>query len=361
MSEFIPTPLTNRGVVRTRDNDNELLRTLVDWLQITLKDVSPKMICDDLLRIPFNMMKEDNGGGTNGYHALYRFDNIRVMEASGQNVGNGYQVYMTGTGCRNYELILQANNETWFDLFQRILDFGANVPRMDLAVDDFKTYFYVGKLIKLAKSGRVVSRLRVGSETGGFTLQDGTKKGSTLYLGSHKSLVFFRFYEKNYEQAEKFGLDESERLPKWNRYEVVLRQEKAVLTVKQLVKQRSMQEVVMGIFKTSMRFVNVNPEDSNRRRWDTWEPWEWFLKDIKNVSLSVDPKEMTLEDFFGWLHVSIAPSLRVVYEIDKMLGTDYLFSMIENAKLKKKHEEMIDRFSAQLSLNHFGKDALVGD
>lgn len=362
MSEANNTPLTNRGVIRTSDKEESFLRVLVDWLQITVKNyVSPEVICEELLRIPFELMKDDPGAGVKGYRALYCFDNIRLLQAGGENAGNGYQIYLSGTGCRNYEMILQANKETWFDLFGRIIEFEANVPRLDLAIDDFKTYFKVSKLIRLSKAGRIVTRLKKGSDVGGFVLKDGSKMGDTLYLGSRNSLTVFRFYEKNYEQAEALQLDKDEMIPKWNRYEVELHQSKAMKIIQELLKKDSLEDVVMGIFKSSMRFVNVNAEDSNKRRWETWEPWEWFLQGVQGVDLSIEAKEVTLDDFFGWLHKSIAPSLKVVSEIDNLLGTNYLWSMIEEAELKKKHFSMIERFSSQLEREtYFEEKQLVG-
>ncbi|MEL5938191.1 replication initiation factor domain-containing protein [Tetragenococcus halophilus] len=363
MSEANNTPPTNRGVTHTRGKNEPELRILVDWLQITVKDhFSPEVICEDLLCIPFTLMKDDLDPGIKNYRALYRFDNIRLLKASGKNAKNGYQIILSGTGCRNYESILQANKETWFDLFGRIIEFEANVPRLDLAIDDFKTYFRVGKLIRLSKAGRVVTDLKKGSDVGGFSLKDGSKMGDTLYLGSRSSLVFFRFYEKNYEQASEFQLDKKEMIPKWNRYEVELKQKKAMKVIRELLEKGSLDDVVKGIFKGYMRFVNENPEDSNKWRWKTWEPWEWFLKDVEEIDLSIEAKEVALEDFFGWLHKSIAPSLKVVSEIDKLLGTNYLESLVNEAELKKKHYSMIERFSSQLEREaYFEEQRLVGE
>ncbi|EQC95097.1 hypothetical protein LLT3_14670 [Lactococcus cremoris subsp. cremoris TIFN3] len=56
-----------------------------------------------------------------------------------------------------------------------------------------------------------------------------TNKGSTLYFGSRQSSLFFRFYEKDWEQAQARGVsvDEIHQTDGFkNRFEIVLRKEK---------------------------------------------------------------------------------------------------------------------------------------
>jgi len=42
------------------------------------------------------------------------------------------------------------------------LSYGVNFPRIDLAIDDRKTYFKIAKLARLAREGLIVTRMRVG-------------------------------------------------------------------------------------------------------------------------------------------------------------------------------------------------------
>ncbi|MGL9970950.1 replication initiation factor domain-containing protein [Enterococcus sp. DIV1420a] len=346
MSEANNAPTTNRGAVRTKENFP--LRVLIDWCQVTVKDMDIQSICNELLNIPFELMSEDEGKGIKGYHASYCYDDIRILESSGKNVDNGIQLLMSGTGCRNYEIFLEANNETWFDFLERVLYYGFNVPRIDLAIDDYKTYFKISTLKRMAKKGYTVSSSEVGSENNSFILKDGENKGETLNVGSRSSDLFMVFYEKNYEQEYKFNLEE--KLPKWNRYEMRFRQGKAMAVVRELVKTRRVDEVAFSVLNQEIRFV-VPPKDStdsNKRRWGVWQPWAWFMKDVNKLKLSIDPQEKTFERLFMWLFKSVAPSLWVLREIDRLSETQQLKWLIDNAHIEKKHQKMVEMYAKQI-------------
>lgn len=342
-------PSTNRGVERTTKN---YLTALIDWCQITIKDVTPSIIADDILRIPSMLMRNDVRGGMKGYRALMCFDDIRVFEPSGGNLDNGYQILMTGQGCRNYEKFLETNEETWYDFLERVLQYNINFPRIDLAIDDRKTYFSISKLTTLAKNGLAVSRLKIGSDQGSFQLRSKKKLGDTLNFGSRSSELFMTFYEKNYEQAQKLGLSEDEIEPKWNRYELKFRQKKAVKIVHEIVARREVFSIALEVLNDSLRFVR-KPKDStdtNVRRYPVWEPWAWFMKDVATLHLTMEPKFKDYYERLEWLQIWIAPTLRVYYEIDKKRGTDVVQKLIDNAKMADKHIKMIDDYMNQLNV-----------
>jgi phage replication initiation protein len=352
MSEANNTPSTNRGVKCANEETSDL-RFLIDWCQVTVKNMDAEMICTELLNIPFQLMKADIRVGIKGYHSSYCYDDIRILESSGINQENGIQLLMSGQGCRNYEMFLEANDETWFDFFDRVVAFNFNVPRLDLAIDDFKTYFKISKLIKLAKSGQIVTRLKGGRSNDSFTLKDGEKKGDTLYLGSRSSGLNIRFYEKNYEQAEKLGLDKDDILPKWNRYELELRQEKATVAMKELCKSRDVSAVSLGILQESMRIVRPTGNDADRRRWQLWEPWAWFMTDVKGLKLSIEPEEKNFLDFYGWMLSSIAPSLWILDNVGKKKGYDFISELIKLANITKKHEKIVEGYCLQIDMESY--------
>ncbi|MGY3779307.1 replication initiation factor domain-containing protein [Isobaculum melis] len=337
------TPPTNRGVIGENEKDTNYLAALIDWCQITVQDVSPEMIANDILKIPFQLMKNDLRGGTRGYKALLCFDDIRVMEGV-VNTENGYQILLTGQGCRNYEKFLIANNETWFDFFKRTLTYNVNFPRVDIAIDDRKTYFKISKLIQLSKAGLVVSKLRDGIEHGSFKLKDGQRKGQTIDFGSRKSQFFMTFYEKNYEQAEKLGLDETEIAEKWNRYELKFRQERAVRLVQELVARQEVFTIAMEILNENIRFVR-KPNDSKLtdiKKYPLWQPWAWFMSDVKKLNLCMRPEAKNYFTMLNWIKVSVAPTLKILKIIDDVTGKNELDSLIDGAKFSEKHEKLLE-------------------
>lgn len=350
-------PITNRGVKRTNDagevtcTDLEHLTVMLDWCQITVKDVTPDVIAEKILRIPYWLMEGDFRGGIKGYGPLMCYDDIRVFEARGKNKANGYQILMAGKGCRNYERFLEANNETWYDFFERLDSYNVSYPRIDVAIDDRKTYFKIEKLARLARENMAVTRMQIGDSHVGFDLNGNRKRGDTLYIGSRSSEFYVCFYEKGYEQAEKLGKEVDEH---WNRYELRFRQERAVNFVNALRERKDISSVAMEVLNESIRFVK-KPEhssDTNRRRYPLWEPWAWFMRDVKKLKLTTKPETRDYYDRLNWLKMSVLPTLKAYMKIDELMGTSVIEDAIRETKLDKKHLWIIESCVKQLSLEH---------
>ena len=86
--------------------------------------------------------------------------------------------------------------------------------------------------------------------------------GKSLYIGSKNSDFRIIFYEKGYEQAEKFG---KELDINWNRYELRFCKKKAVRLVQELLKDRNVARVAMSVLNDKVRFLQ-NPENSSVTR-----------------------------------------------------------------------------------------------
>lgn len=347
MSNEIFPPITNRGVSRAKMES--YLSALIDWCQITIKDVTPHTIAEEILRIPYELMREDKRKGIKGYRALMCFDDIRVLESGGGNADNGYQLLMSGQGCRSFEKYLEINNETWFDFFERVLTYNVNFPRVDLAIDDRKTYFKISTLKKMAKNGLVVSRSHIGSGNDSFALKDGDPRGDTLNIGSRSSEVFLTLYEKNFEQENKLNLSSDEKLEKWNRYELKFRQKKAVAVVHELVKRREVFSTAIEYLNATVRFV-TKPEgstDNDKRRWPLWAPWAYFMKDIKKLKLVIEPRFKSYEVSYNWLARSVAPTLWLFWKLDEHFGTAILWKLITEATINDSHVQLFEEFVKQ--------------
>lgn len=349
MSEAISTPLTKRGVIGEEDT-KEHLTALIDWCQITVHDVSPEIIANDILRIPYRLMSNDQRGGIRGYQSAVCFDDIRVLQGL-ENTENGFQILMAGKGCRNFEKFLEANEETWFDFFERCLTYNVNFPRIDLAIDDRKTYFKIPKLIQLSKKGLAVSKLRNASEHGSFKLKSGEHRGATINFGSSSSQFFMVFYEKNYERAEALQLEKEDIEEKWNRYELRFRQKRAVRLVHELVARREVFTCAMEILNENIRFARVpkGSEDKALKDCPLWEPWAWFMEDVKKLNLCVQPEAKNYFTMMNWIKVSVAPTLKILKIIDEIMGTDELNDIIDNAKFSEKHEKLLEECVKQVS------------
>lgn len=322
---------TNRRVTRQKNN----LTALIDWCQITVKDVDLFTVITDILKIPLSLMELQNKGkGIAGHELVAGFDNIKILKPTGKIQYNGFQILMSGSGCRNYENFLVINKETWFDFFARVCQYHVNFPRIDLAIDDHKPYLNIPELIRLTKQGLISSQLRNYSENASGELSESipVHKGNTLYLGSSNSDFRIVFYEKGYEQAEKFG---KELDPNWNRYELRFRQERANKVVQELIARRDVAEIAMSVLNGKIRFLEQpeNKSTSRKRLYPTYPPWELFMQDIEKIKLTIQPQKKTLNSIWNWLESSVAPSLKLFSEIGELDNCDYIQVLIEQAKM----------------------------
>ena len=74
---FLPElPYTNRGVIRQKEE----LSALIDWCQITIKEVPLEAVIEDVLRIPLELMTVTGyEKGIAGHEVVAIFDNIKVL------------------------------------------------------------------------------------------------------------------------------------------------------------------------------------------------------------------------------------------------------------------------------------------
>ncbi len=322
---------TNRRVTRQKNS----LTALIDWCQITVKDVDLFTVITDILKIPLSLMELQNKGkGIAGHELVAGFDNIKILKPTGKMQYNGFQILMSGSGCRNYENFLVINKETWFDFFARVCQYRVNFPRIDLAIDDHKPYLNIPELIRLTKQGLISSQLRNYSENASGELSESipVHKGNTLYLGSSNSDFRIVFDEKGYEQVEKFGKELDRN---WNRYELRFRQERANKVVQELIARRDVAEIAMSVLNGKIRFLEQpeNKSTSRKRLYPTYPPWELFMQDIEKIKLTIQPQKKTLDSIWNWLESSVAPSLKLFSEIGELDNCDYIQVLIEQAKM----------------------------
>ncbi|MCG4501576.1 replication initiation factor domain-containing protein [[Ruminococcus] torques] len=322
---------TNRRVTRQKNN----LTALIDWCQITVKDVDLFTVITDILKIPLSLMELQNKGkGIAGHELVAGFDNIKILKPTGKIQYNGFQILMSGSGCRNYENFLVINKETWFDFFTRVCQYHVNFPRIDLAIDDHKPYLNIPELIRLTKQGLISSQLRNYSENASGELSESipVHKGNTLYLGSSNSDFRIVFYEKGYEQVEKFGKELDRN---WNRYELRFRQERANKVAQELIARRDVAEIAMSVLNGKIRFLEQpeNKSTSRKRLYPTYPPWKLFMQDIEKIKLTIQPQKKTLDSIWNWLESSVAPSLKLFSKIGELDNYDYIQALIEQAKM----------------------------
>nr|WP_281284309.1 replication initiation factor domain-containing protein [Shouchella miscanthi] len=314
------------------------LTAMMDYVRVSFKTHDVDLILEKVVHLKKAYMQELESGFY-GYIGTFQLDQIKVFYSKPGD-SRGILVEMSGKGCRQFETFLKARNKTWFDFFQDCLNLNGKFSRVDIAIDDRKTYFTVPYLLEKVQNGEAISRFRKSDFNGSVSIKDGSNGGTTLYFGSKKSETYLCFYEKNYEQAEKYDIP-IEDMDEWNRYELRMKNERAQKAILSLMKTNQFLDIAMQVVNNYIRFADKD-NDKPRSKWETSQFWQDFIGDFGRLSLLMSPEEEFYEKTKRWLGNSCAPSMKMVLEADQVLGTNQLSDMVTNAEMTKKQEKMLD-------------------
>lgn len=340
--EFMPAPpATNRGAQSTRKRQkSKWLRACVDWVSFTFF----RLEMDDIFGL-FLFDKDefvDLESGGYGYSFTKVCGHIKVYYSL--KAEKGIHVVFSGQGCRQYEA--RKNKREWSQIFLLAFDLGANIPRLDVTVDDFKTYFKLKRLVGKMNKGEVVMKFK-SWEPREKKKSDGTSKGITIEYGSKMSDIFLIMYEKDKEREAK---GEEYQLPEgaggWNRLEFRLRNERAMVAAWWIANGHCVGELVVGMLNHYVRFVD-RTDDKNKSRWPTSSFWKKFIKDVEPVRLTQIGIERSLRK--GIDHIS--RQNRLLAAIVEGEGMELIEKMIEEGRKRLRPEDiqMIESYKKSLA------------
>ena len=186
---------------------------------------------------------------------------------------------------------------------------------------------------KVYKKYVTFARLKVWNHIGGGNLNatssEEEQQGISLYFGSRKSNMFFNFYEKRYEFAQKEGISVEEALEifgVWNRYEIRLSQAKAQLLVEHFVDGQDLGNLARGLINQEMMVYE------GIGKYGAYLPdkkWQAMFGSAEPLKLTVKPEPYSIDRTVRWLLYQVSNSLAYVEEADKIMNTEYL-KMIQN-------------------------------
>lgn len=326
-------------------NQEKELDAVIDWVQVTLKELSIIEIIENLLQFDKELMTYENRGRFR-YAGKWAFGGIEILVPPKDYPEMGFHIYMTGSACRSFEIYLNTQKRTWFDFFKDCLTYGGKFTRLDIAVDDRKPYFQIRELGKKMDKQECVSKFRNWTFIDGGTTT-GEKTGCTVNLGARESSCAMVFYEKNYEQSRKSGLP-VEAFGAWNRYEVRLRQDAATNCVQKLVDRESICFIGLEIMNYYIRITDRSNTDENRARWKTWGPWAQFIDGIGQLKLSMRPAPRTLDQKKQWIEKYVAPTLKMIQIADNHTGEEFIKITLEETILKEPQLKIVEDYLLSL-------------
>ena len=324
-----------------RFNSDEPLFLLIDYFRVRFPTTDALTVIKNVLHIKAkHMLHEDYG--KYGYEEQYYTGNIVLLVSS--NPVLGVLLELKGKGCRQMEAYLTAEGRSWFDFMIDCFSAGGVMKRLDLAINDRAGILNIPMLKEKWKRGEAISYFR------GHKGYDSTKKnggiipedtGNTLYVGSTSSEVYFCIYEKAKEQYAKLGMDIGDIEVK-NRFEIRLKNERAYRAVADLLTYYDAERTAFSIINRYLCFVDAE-EDKPKSEWKVNEDWAWFIGEHREaIRLTTQPEPFTLEKALRWLHRQVAPTLKMVQELDKQNHTTILKDMLEHTELSEKHKHLLE-------------------
>jgi phage replication initiation protein len=325
----------------------------IDYLRVRFKSHDVEEVIRKVLRMkPEEFGIEDHGFYRYSQTWYYSAINVYVHP---ENEDMGILIELTGQGCRQFEVFLEKQGRTWVnffnqiyrsDLFDREID--VKVTRLDIAIDekiqDGKENYNLLELHERYKQGLVEMKFQREQLIDGskYSRKDGiSQDGVSIYFGSRQSQMFFNFYEKDYELAQKEGisLEESRKLfGVKNRYEIRLADEKAEQVLQYIRGGYNLGQIAKRLIDTSIQVYSPQ-EDTYTRMPDM--NWRKLIESMEPLKLSVSPQKPDFRKTMRWLEQQLSPSLKMIQTIGKQFDLNLLEDEINHAELKEKHQKII--------------------
>lgn len=323
-----------------RFNPQEPLFLLIDYFRVRFPTTDALKIIREVLQLKADYMLYEDFGKY-GYESKYVLGDINIMCSMQEHLG--VLLELKGRGCRQMESYLLAQERSWYDFMLDCLTAGGKMKRLDLAINDKAGILDIPKLKEKYKAGECISYFRSQKDYGGSQkCGDDVPKntGETLYLGSTNSQLHFCIYQKNYEQYVKNGANIEDTEIK-NRFEIRLKDDRAIHAVMDLLTYRDVEHTAFSIINHYLRFVD-REDGKPKNKWKLNADWAWFIgENREKLKLTTQPEPYTLERALQWLHRQVAPTLKMVAELDKQNHTTILQDMIEHTELKEKHKHLL--------------------
>lgn len=330
--------------------DNQENKFLVDWLSFTSKIDSDFSIFEVLGLTEIKDFFQPIYG-FQGYRQRLYFDGISIHYDHPKN--DGVWVEMSGQGCRNFETY---SKTSFVELFDTILynqdkeDY--HVTRLDVAYDDFSHVIPLKKLSKQVLDLHFVSKFSPKSCT---VTQAAGRQGITVDLGSRKSDLKFRIYDKAFERGYFEEIEKHDF--SWVRWECQLRDDRASNFMRQALDQ-SIGEVFKGVLFNYFRVVDVNLSDTNKRRWNISK---WFLKFIGEVEkISLFTRCETDYNLYKCERYVYSQAGNAIDTLIKIKGVDNFVAELKASKSETtpKYQQLINTYHAYELADQHGANIL---
>lgn len=307
----------------------------LDYLGISFKMRTPEMLIkiffDDRIEL---FTKRDSG--RYGYNVAYSFGGLPFITIYGKRDSPESFIDLSGSGIRLMEMLLIGQGFVWSNFLKRALDNGGKATRIDFAFNDMSRMFEISDLYQKLMADEYTQKFRNDPQYH----VDGKNGGATIYFGSRSSEVFFRFYEKDKEQAKKHFV-EPEAIPVKNRYEIELKQNRAQTMIEHIAKGQDIASELLAYFRDYLQFYSRSVVGLTKKeiaKLDIWQPWKVFLDEASIVDFETEPREVSLDRSLAWFKNQVAPTLKALIAC---YGRDEIDQIIDEAELGPRQKKLL--------------------
>lgn len=335
---------------------------LIDWLTFVAHgesvDYIKYLLGLDSSDIPWEVTEKFRNGYPmqcywNGITISYGADDQRFYkDPTKVRHDMGICVNLSGTGCRAFE---SYGHGDWMRVFRYLLRDTSliaaehnqfkryNITRLDLAYDDHIGILDIYRIEKDVRDRYYVSRSKK-SEIIWSDDQDEDIQGLTVQVGSDKSDIKIRMYDKAAERGFKDR--------HWIRCEMQLRDDRAGAAVRELLDVQHIGKCAGGILRNYLTF-RVPTEDTNKSRWPIADYWDKLLLDMEKIRLWVSPgEEYNLSRAEHWLCKQYGPTMVVLDQVhDPMYLIEKCKQMYPVKELPPKYHRLLKSLDVHKSFD----------
>lgn len=125
-----------------------------------------------------------------------------------------------------------------------------------------------------------------------------------------------------------------------NRYEIRLRDAKAVSFIERYLNKADFSELTMGILTNQLTMLE--PKKSGEVAACVWKPWGKLIQNVEKVSLTITPEKPNYNRKLMYLKTQPARTMKIVKTVDGILGLNRFGEIIEETELREQDEKIVD-------------------
>lgn len=316
-------------------NQTEGLQALFDYVRVRIPTNDVQKVIEDILLMDFHEFYSQPCG-LFGYIESYEYDSIRVLQSK-KGDERGVLIELSGRGCRNYEYVLNELDHKWLNFFARCLAVGGVVRRIDIAIDDYVEYFTIDEVIRKRKNKEILTSFCKSKVIDASDDENEVSEGKTVYFGSRNSLVYFCFYQKNYELARKEKCPVEEIEVK-NRYEIRMQKEKAQAFIDYYLESTWLLDSARSVLYQQLTFLEKNKHGVEHE----WKKWTRFIGATTYVDLSMNPEKPSFDRKYRWLKNYCAQTLKIMELAGIELKKDFIQELLEGVELNDRNQKVLN-------------------